>query len=438
MTPSLPVALAILTFLSIPAVAAPAPDFEPVSECDQAAHKKYGVIKGFVESADADRLMEKLSAIHAQVDALTAATDELAWPLENARALPAGCRIGEEKVKEGVYEALSGLRKGLDEKVQSALPEDERSPSADLTAREREADALMGSAKSLEEFKSKAAGLRNGIQPYAGGGQSEAITKRATSLAKRLGGFFKRIAQARAAGAKDTGVAIPKEVLDREAKNAAKSKKGADASKGFTFGDKIDDAQGGPQTAEDRNEGNRGGAATGEIQGSGADRPDAPIEAKKPGRSRVERAVDTAEIDEDTDPDEPDSSALSEAAKNSATKPLGGAVNPPAADDATLYAKRKAEARKAAERVSSMANGREKAEAEMDLVLDRGFVVQSLKLQGSSGELVLERNRGVPERLRFGVKNWELSPKPAGVLTPEEEGVIEAELEERKRAAQAR
>lgn len=442
MTPSLPVALAILSFLSTPAAAAP--DFAVMRECGPEHYARYQKASGF-EKGDPAELAKKLELINGALDSAGSFADSISRPGSDAPALPPGCALNEAKIKDEVYGGLADLRRRINDKAADALPEEEKEPTRILTAIEGELDAAMGEADNFAELKAKIRGIVGKVTA-AEGGAPESVKPRVLRVKKRIGAILVRISEKQGAGASSFDQAIPAEVLALEAKRLAGAKKRTGGFKGDAFGDKTDDLSG-PQTAENRNEGNRGGAVTAEIQGSGADHRRALTEANGGGRAastvpgrkkpRVESAVDTAEIDEDTDPDEPGSSVLTEAVTNSATKPLGGAVSPPSAAAAASYAERKKEARRALQTIADMPANDVRSRSEKSMAIgelneSRGFQVD---VDMRSGEGVLKLTKNYKTRT-FHIVNGKLPDVPKGDLTPEEEVALDWELEQLKRKNQ--
>lgn len=413
MTPSLPVALVILTFFGAPALAAPAPaspDFEPMLACSPDAHKYFGTVNKFAKEWPAERMAGKLEFLASGLNSATSRTDEAAWSLENKSSLPIGCRIGEPRVKAGVYAALSELRREIIEKAKPKLDDHQRSEAADLTEKERNLDALMGAeSKSVSEFKAKLNAL--GII----GGSGTFITQnptRADLLAIRVRDIRTRVREAEESGKGLPGANIPDAVRESDAKSIAKAKNLNGDSKGFSFGDKIDTMPSGPQTAEDRNEGGgRAAAAT-------------PI-TKKP---RGPRAVETAEMHGDTDPDEPAAGGAANTVANSAMKPLGGAVNPPSAEEANKYAKIREEAKKSALRKAKPTIGAEDSFAELGEEDDRKFGVRSMSSSSGNGRIYYQDKSGKLSLLEV-VNGKLVSQLPAGI-PPDEAGAIDAEVEQ--------
>lgn len=419
--PQLPASRAVLALLASSVLAAPAlaaPDFEAMRDCDPALYKKFSVMKNLAESQSPEMIKSKLPKLHEMLSGLTSSTDELLWPLKDAGALPAACPRDDGRIKDEIYGGLAELRKLIDDKVKSTLPEEERSPSQDLTAKERAVDALMGDrSKTLVEFKAALSGLKGG------GDGPESLQPRAEKLAARLKDIQKRVAEGEKAGAASLGgFSMPESVRERQAKDAAASKQRTGGMMGIDFGaQKRDDSPNPPAAAA--------------APAPGAGRPDggAPADStRKTPRPRGADLVDRAEIGHGADPDEAAPGAAAGAVKNSATKPLGGAISPPSADDAASYLARKAAAKTAAESILNMKNGREKAEAEMEANEARGFAVD-VSIKNGAGFLTL--NKGGRGR-RFEIVNGKLPNIPLGDITPEEEGVLAAELEAatRKRA----
>lgn len=431
MTPSLPVALAILTFLSTPAVAAP--DFAVMRECGPKHYERYQKAGGF-EKGDPAALAQKLELINEVLDSAGSYADSISRPGSDAPALPPGCALNEAKIKDEVYGGLADLRRKINDKAADALPEEEKEPTRVLTAIEGELDGAMGEAKNFAELKLKIRGIVGKVTA-AEGEAPETVKPRVLRLKKRIGAILVRISEKQSAGASSFDQAIPAEVLSREAKRVAEAKKRTGGFKGDAFGDKTDDLSG-PQTAGDHNEGNRAGAITAEIQGSGADDPGAltdaaaggrgtaitPI-AKKPG-SRAKPAIETAKADEDTDPDE-GPSVLAEAVKDSAMSPLGGAVNPPAPNEAENYDTRK-EAIKAKTLRLRKGRGMENDEEDLAFRSKLPFTMVATVRNGN-GVVTLVSPSGTPLK-RVQIVNGKPVVKP-GELTAVEAGFIEGELE---------
>jgi len=358
MTPSLPVALAILAFFGEPALAASAPaapDFEPMAVCSPDAYKGFNKAKSAAKEKTPEKVASMGKAFASVLDHVTGLTDQAAWSVDDTTALPANCRIGEPKIKEGVYAALSEVRREINEKAVSVLQGEERAEAEDLTAKERAVDALMGGeAKSAAEFKTKLAGLGLGRDT---GGAAENPT-RTQMLGRRYRGLSSQAESFAVMGGVLPGANIPDAVRAREAKSAAEAKKRADAAKGLSFGgDKTDDtpnagagnAASGGRAAPGTNT-PRGGAQNAVIE-EGTDVDAAP--AKKGRRPRVDSRLENAIIEEGPDPDDDGPSVLTEAVKNSATKPLGGAVNPASSDDANSRDSRKIKAQDALKRFNA-------------------------------------------------------------------------------------
>lgn len=412
MTPSLPVALAILAFLGAPASAAP--DFAVMRECGPQHYERYQKASGF-EKGDPAGLAQKLELINGVLDSAGSYADSISRPGSDAPALPPGCQLDEAKIKDEVYGGLADLRRKINEKAADALPEEEKEPTRNLTAIEGEIDGAMGEAKSLAELKSKLRGIVGKVNA-ADEGAPESVKPRVLRIKKRIGAILVRISEKQSAGVSSYDQAIPADVLARDAKRAAEAKKRADAAKDLSFGgDKTDNT---PNAAAD---GATGGNQSGQGSPAGVASP-----TRKNSRPRGADAVAEANIDHDTDPDEPGSSVLTEVVTGSA-KPLGGAVNPSAAGDASSRAARKEAAVRAERRARSIPNNRERDEALMNLEEARGFeIIVKASKDGAKRHIIIKKN--FVDRT-FDVSNGRLPALRPGEVTPEEEAALEMQLE---------
>lgn len=410
MTPSHPVAAVILTFLSIPA--ASAPDFATMRECGPKHYERYQKASGF-EKGDPAALAQKLELINEVLDSAGSYADSISRPGSDAPALPPGCELNEAKIKDEVYGGLADLRRRINDKAADALPEEEKEPTRSLTAIEGELDAAMGEAKDLGELKSKLRGIVGKVTA-ADGEAPESVKPRVLRVKKRIGAILVRISEKQSAGASSFNQAIPAEVLAREAKRIEESKKRADAAKGLSFGgDKTDNT---PNAGA----GNAASGSPGTRSPAGGASP-----TGKPSRSRGANAVESANIDHDTDPDEPSSGIAGSAVKNSAVKPLGGAINPPDQNDAENYEKRKEAIRTKTLRLRK-GRGMENDEEDMAFRSNLPFRMVGTVKNGE-GVVTLVSPSGIPMK-RIRIENGKPVVKP-GELTAVEAGFIEGELE---------
>ncbi len=418
--PQLPVSRAILALLASAALAAPAvaaPDFEAMRDCDPALYKKFSVMKNLAESQPPETVNSKLPKLNEMLNGLTSSTDELLWPLKDSSTLPAACRLDAGKIKDEIYGGLAELRKLIDEKVQPLLPEEDRSPSQALTEKERAVDALMGDrSKTLIAFKAALSGLNGG------GDGPESLRPRAEKLDARLKDIQKRVAEGEKAGATSLGgSSIPEAVREKIAKDAAAARARANAPMGGGFD-------------PERRDGTPNAPAGVPSAAPGAGRSDggAPAEpVKKIPRPRGADLVDRAEIGHGGDPNESSPGTAVGAVKNSAIKPLGGAISPPSAEEASDYAARKDAAKSSILRVKNMKAGTmqermEKDAAESSMIADRPFQLQPIVSNGA-GTIYVNRDGG--QQKRFNVAGYKLSSVKPGDLTPEEDAAIEDVLD---------
>lgn len=418
--PQLPVSRAILTLLASSLLAAPtlaSPDFSAMRECNPDLHVKYEKMKGYAEGWDSAKLARLLPALSDGIDTVATKTDSLLWPMHNSGALPSGCLLDDGKIKNDVYAGLAELRRKVNEKAAPALPEEDRAHAKDLTEIEGAVDALMGNrSQTLGAFKASLSGVAGRVRAFDSADHPESFKARIKLLVARVTSIQARVEDSEKEGMTSLGgSSMPESVREKQAKDADTSKKRTGRMMGIDFGaERRDDSPSPPA-----------GAPT-PAPGAGRSDGGAPADSvKKIPRPRGADLVDRAEIGHGADPSEAAPGTAAETIKNSATKPLGGAINPPSADEATNYLARKTAAKISAESILNMKDGREKAEAEMEANEARGFAVD-VSIKNGAGFLTL--NKGGRGR-RFEIVNGKLPNIPLGDLTPEEEGVLAAELD---------
>lgn len=417
----------LMAAFAVPAAAQS--NFEPMAACNPDLHAKYGKVKAFLDRGApqdpaSEESQKKLKALHAAINALELGTDDLFWPLKDGAPLPPACKFDAAKIK-GIYAGLAELRGKIGERAAASLAEDKREAAEGLTKLETGTDELMGGLQDeLKDFEPKLAALEGKASGLQAG---EEFKERAELLSSHLADIRKRVAAAKAAtGGGDSSASTtdsPPTLKQQYAQRVADARQRAKGAMNGSFGaDKQAESIGAP-----------GGAVTGKAGSTGVSTPgtNPGVGGKAKGISHGGDLIDkTGVAGEGGEPAEHGDSAVVQAVKNSATTPLGGVVNPSSEDEVNRALARKEAAKQSELRLQKMSR-MDRAEAEMDLASDRGFQVQSTHLVNGSGELVLERTKGpVHERLKFSVQDGKLVKVP-GVLTPEEEGVIEATLEGR-------
>lgn len=419
-------------FAAVPAAAAP--DYAVMRECSPERYAKFAKMSGYEKEFDADKLAAKLEVFNAMLDVVASDADSVTMPGAGAPPLPASCALDDAKIKDEVYGGLAELRRKINDKASASLPEGDKEPSRNLTAIEAELDGAMGERKSPAELRSKLRSIAGKVGA-AENGAPESVAPRIQRLKVRIGAVINRLAENERNGIASFNGEIPADVRERGEKGAAEARKRAGGMKGFSFGDKVDDLSG-LQTAEGR-EAAAGGAGRSGVQGAGGD-PAAvgAAGAAAPGASsskkaRAALAVDTAEIQEDSDPDEPGSSVLTEAVKNSAVKPLGGAIAPAGADEADSYDARKARAARAMERIQNMPTQSVADRAEKASAFQEALDSVPMEMSQSKGEgRVVLVGKGM--RREYTISGYKVLAQ-RGQIEPEEEATVDAVLADMRR-----